>query len=636
MTDKIILNAVSSFQNDSTATTTVNGNSTVIESAFNNTLSRDGTAPNQMEALLDMNSNPIVNLPAPISLSSPLRLQDAQTLNGSGTITVGDVPDGGTTGQVLTKASNADQDVDWTTPEYLPAGGTVNQVLSKNSSTDFDVSWQTVTSGGGGGGGDIPDTVTILDSFTDLATTNIGGTVEVIQFMGYFAPGDMAPFTMSRQASQPRFGGRQSADGSWWLYVQPKNGIDCRAFGIWPYFTNGPDVNTIDVTSALQECINFAAQSFGGWAQGWHGGGIGTDILFPAGNYQVSNQIIVHEGVRLLGISPFATTIVFTDTFPGGKHCIILGTPGNPSGVCAQQSLGSAGNLNINGDYAYNGAATFFSVANVQIFSQGNDSGITFTVHGIDQLGNVNSETVSGTNSGVVTTSTIWRSITSVSTSGPVATTCQVGNQLQSNFRCRIEGMELFFPNGSGHLADAVIYTQNSQHWAGIKNLKIFCGNRIGAYFDGGNGASYFTFEDIETYNIGGQDGSTVNPAIRIGYTGLLCPLRNIVQGGPGDAIGGTSTVGIYIDSGFVILNNWHGEGMHTGISLVTGSSANGALHAKGLIGNPSVNAMVRVSSGSPAGICTVDGVIPNGSTFTVVDRTGNGHTSLIMQEQNF
>jgi hypothetical protein len=42
--------------------TTLNENFAAIEAAFENTLSRDGTTPNHMEADLDMNSNDLLNV----------------------------------------------------------------------------------------------------------------------------------------------------------------------------------------------------------------------------------------------------------------------------------------------------------------------------------------------------------------------------------------------------------------------------------------------------------------------------------------------------------------------------------------------------------------------------------------------
>lgn len=110
----LILNDVTNISSPTSAQVTINSNNAAIVAAMGNTLSRDGEAPNQMLSVLDMNSNPIINLPAPINTASPLRVADVTTLNGGGIVTV----------------------------SPLPTGGTINQVLSKNSSTNFDVSWK--------------------------------------------------------------------------------------------------------------------------------------------------------------------------------------------------------------------------------------------------------------------------------------------------------------------------------------------------------------------------------------------------------------------------------------------------------------------------------------------------------------
>ena len=53
-------------------TTKINANFDAIEQAFDNTLSRDGSSPNAMEANLDMNSNQILNLPDATTDKEPL------------------------------------------------------------------------------------------------------------------------------------------------------------------------------------------------------------------------------------------------------------------------------------------------------------------------------------------------------------------------------------------------------------------------------------------------------------------------------------------------------------------------------------------------------------------------------------
>lgn len=74
--NKINLDSVATFTNDTTAVAVVNDNNALITTAFNNTLSRDGTTPNQMVANLDMNSNRILNLPVPAYPTDPIRLID--------------------------------------------------------------------------------------------------------------------------------------------------------------------------------------------------------------------------------------------------------------------------------------------------------------------------------------------------------------------------------------------------------------------------------------------------------------------------------------------------------------------------------------------------------------------------------
>lgn len=114
---KISLTDLVNLQNETTAVNAINANNAALTTAFDNTLSRDGTTPNTMSATLDMNSNHIINLPAPTSNFDPLRAIDVNTINGSGL-----------------------------TVSPLPIDGTAHQVLAKNTSTNFDVAWASVNS----------------------------------------------------------------------------------------------------------------------------------------------------------------------------------------------------------------------------------------------------------------------------------------------------------------------------------------------------------------------------------------------------------------------------------------------------------------------------------------------------------
>lgn len=64
------------------AATLINTNNGLLEAALENTLSRDGTTPNQMEANLDMNSYRIQNLPQAVSNTEPVTLAQAASIAG--------------------------------------------------------------------------------------------------------------------------------------------------------------------------------------------------------------------------------------------------------------------------------------------------------------------------------------------------------------------------------------------------------------------------------------------------------------------------------------------------------------------------------------------------------------------------
>ena len=74
---KLTLNTIGSRYGSIDA---LNDNSTLIEEALENTLSRDGTGPNNMETDLDMDSNSIINLADGILPSSGINLRQ---LNGA-------------------------------------------------------------------------------------------------------------------------------------------------------------------------------------------------------------------------------------------------------------------------------------------------------------------------------------------------------------------------------------------------------------------------------------------------------------------------------------------------------------------------------------------------------------------------
>lgn len=84
---KIILNDLENLTNDTSVINSINSNNYLIEASFENTLSRDGTSPNQMQADLDMNSYRILNLPAASSATEPVRYAEWSPTGFPGDIT---------------------------------------------------------------------------------------------------------------------------------------------------------------------------------------------------------------------------------------------------------------------------------------------------------------------------------------------------------------------------------------------------------------------------------------------------------------------------------------------------------------------------------------------------------------------
>lgn len=137
---KLVLSDITNPSDQNSLAATVNANNNAIETAMENTLSRDGTYPNQMGAAIDMNSHRVLNLPQPLSVNEPLRLKDLNSFVGGGTIST--IPAGGLAGMVLFKQSSADYDAVWAN-----AAGTVTSV-GLTGSADFTITGSPITGSG--------------------------------------------------------------------------------------------------------------------------------------------------------------------------------------------------------------------------------------------------------------------------------------------------------------------------------------------------------------------------------------------------------------------------------------------------------------------------------------------------------
>ena len=105
---KLTLEDLASLTNQTSALATMAANNTAIETAMENTLSRDGTSPNSMTGNIDMNDNRIINLPTAVSLHEPVTLAQAQNLlTADGLIEDSDFITEGTTNLFLTVSERA-------------------------------------------------------------------------------------------------------------------------------------------------------------------------------------------------------------------------------------------------------------------------------------------------------------------------------------------------------------------------------------------------------------------------------------------------------------------------------------------------------------------------------------------------
>lgn len=174
MADKITLNTLASIQNDPTAVALINANSGVIVAGIDNTLSRDGTSPNQMQAPIDMNGQPIINLPAPSTMDSPLRLADIDSIiSVIPTITIP-----GVLRYTLNNVNLNSANTDNTFSFSLPSGFTRWQVfrcLVTNASTSLT----TVTAGLFTGAGGIGQTIAANQALSSITQTaaNVTGNM---------------------------------------------------------------------------------------------------------------------------------------------------------------------------------------------------------------------------------------------------------------------------------------------------------------------------------------------------------------------------------------------------------------------------------------------------------------------------
>jgi hypothetical protein len=90
------------------------------------------------------------------------------------------------------------------------------------------------------------------------------------------------------------------------------------------------------------------------------------------------------------------------------------------TGICTSQSPG-AGAITLNGSLVTAGVANLTTQRLVIITSAGNDSGISFTITGTNDNNIVISETITGANAGIATSTVNFLTVTGITHTGTVA-----------------------------------------------------------------------------------------------------------------------------------------------------------------------------------------------------------------------
>lgn len=152
---------------------TIAANNRAIEAAIENTISRDGTSPNDMEADLDLGGHRIINLAAPIEPGDAVRLQDIS----EGVTVIQTVP----WDEVTDKPTNITQIAELADPNDDrilfwddSAGAYTHLTVGDN----LNISGTTLTASGGGGSAIIPNKQWLTAA--GAAVTTFGATTPVV------------------------------------------------------------------------------------------------------------------------------------------------------------------------------------------------------------------------------------------------------------------------------------------------------------------------------------------------------------------------------------------------------------------------------------------------------------------------
>lgn len=612
---KLTLTDLANLNNELTVVNTINNNNAAIETAMENTLSRDGTTPNQMNANLDMNSNHILNLPEPSSDTDPVRLID---LTNVSTITnlIHTASSTSNTIGTGTKTFTVPSGLGFQVGQYIliqqsgnPANVMSGRVLTYSGTTlSVDVTntlgsgtfsnWTIDVSGAPGSNGAQGDVgpqgpagtpVNVYDTRTIAITAAIPGTTDFVKTLAYDSSG------------QPNSGStfKRVTAGTPFIDTWPTAGTIAGGSG----YVNGTYYGVF---------ITGSATGLGAYATITVTAGIVTavDISTQPGNKFAVGDVLTCPNTSLGGTGSGFTYTVTTISTPVASFV-------NTTDNSRWQYIPTQGHVHVNefgakGDYVNSdGTATnnFTSIQAALFFASANPTGTLFDSGGyngnIVKLGvgsymiNQPASSVSlivpngvyleGVNGSTIKAHDSW------ATGAPII--C-IGNPNAhfANFNCGLRYLEVFNKVSSPSASNSyLVYSNNFQDGGGIEHCHLYGGPRSCIKYEiSYGGGSVLTFKDLILVNESSQNAA-VN--FNVGTSIIDCRNWSVNSSGSSfDAIVLSGTGGMYN------FENIHMEGFPNGFLIGLAAGNNSMVSFKNITGGSDLDYVFTLQSNNEPG----------------------------------
>jgi len=199
----------------------------------------------------------------------------------------------------------------------VPTGGTTSQVLSKASDTDGDVQWSNAGAGdviAANNGSDFSDPAAVrtnigvgyqIAKVGDIPSANVAAPVNIISTRGVSAEGDGSLPYYKRAASEPTHAlKKQSGDSAWWEYYAWRGALSANEVGM------SPSLSASDTVTAWDDANAYCVAK-------------GIPMVVEPGFRTFDSPLKVGNGVEVVGLDGNFTR--FISTISTGDHAVVIG-----------------------------------------------------------------------------------------------------------------------------------------------------------------------------------------------------------------------------------------------------------------------------------------------------------------------